>query len=1086
MSDNKLTKKYIGTDQVGSSQVELENDSALRAKSADGLSTQEILKIDPSNLLQLLQNPYLPSAAVEAAQAVRKQELDSAVSSLEAQISAIQSVVEVPDFASLPVDGELDTIYITTDDNKIYRYDEGQPTPIPMPVEPSAPVLVPTISITSADDLQATINGASDGDVIFLANGTYSLAANLAISKQVALVGESQAGVLIQDTRGNAQSFVNVSVNNVTLKDLTIRHATTESSIGHAITASGGGFPQVRLNNFRMYNVKSQYSKGGLSVRSDNFIVQGCTFEIVAGSSTRRGILHYGNGGDSFIKDNLFINASGAVLRAICPTSTSGSNPSDNQSGSLTIQGSTFSGILSQFVNMDNHQGSAGAFELIIRDNITPETNAFVVSFGGIANFGDLFSRIIMMNNTLTNNHSSGLGKGAFAIDAASSMSFRSSILPLYSSGNVLGQLGFRAGYAEAAGSIGSIAGYNTVVVSPQPVVDLLSPLSPAVPEYVELSPTDLTPIEEQIASLDERLDILEPKVSTLESEMDAVQLEVISLDGRLDTLEPKVSTLESEMDAVQLEVISLDGRLDTAESNITTLQGQMTTAISDINALEAFDYAQTIYVAKSGDDSTGDGSQHNPFLTISAAMAAITDNSPSKRYGILIQSGAYTEASVVLKPNVFLIGVSRDAVRVTGAVSLDASFTGSADNRSGANEVTFLSAANFDWSEVTSAAGKLFFSRCQFSGTFTMYGYNNAIAQAQIDNCTFFGAITVSGINVGIFADNICFGNIQLNQHPLGGMATIFNITGGYCSGAVSLITTANDFTRRCAIFAKSFYMNSITVDGPSSYADMTDSSIPSAGPTVLNGGNVVYLNPRDANRTLSNLEYPTAVNNPIMPAISSSTNLGDWGKQWFFNFAYVHASSGSDMYLTSVDSSYDPAGSNTGYNVFVESDGYGLKSNVNGGNIQITTAVASGTGIRGKITLSSRIVEINSQLDMKANKIVDLADPTLAQDAATKAYVDSKVASGTDYEVQKITLSATDITNQYVDLSFKAALGSVISSSDRVNLIIVLGADSDADFIQDNSGAITRLTFQGDSATGGSSPLADGQIIYFNYVKA
>jgi hypothetical protein len=49
-----------------------------------------------------------------------------------------------------------------------------------------------------------------------------------------------------------------------------------------------------------------------------------------------------------------------------------------------------------------------------------------------------------------------------------------------------------------------------------------------------------------------------------------------------------------------------------------------------------------------------------------------------------------------------------------------------------------------------------------------------------------------------------------------------------------------------------------------------------------------------------------------------------------------------------------------------------------------------------------------------------------------------------------------------------------------------VVLNSDSDADFQQDNSGSVTRLYFQGPSASAGASALEEGQIIYFNYVKA
>jgi len=512
------------------------------------------------------------------------------VSSLEERVDVLEDekeVLEFSDAASFPLEGEASKIYVAKDSNKIFRYEEGEGGEVDLPVIPAAPTLTPTISITSADDLQATINNANDGDVIFLANGTYSYA-GLSVAKQIALVGESQAGVLVQDSRGNSQSFLNISVNNVTLKDLTVRHVTTDSSIGIAITVSGPGFPQARLNNFRMYNVKSQYSKGGLSVRSDNFVVEGCAFEVVAGSSTRRGILHYGNGGDSFIKNNLFINATTGALRAICPTATSGTNPSDNQSGSLTIEGSTFSGNLSQFVNMDNHQGTAGDFELIVKDNVTPETNAFVVSFGGVANFGDLFSRIVLIGNTLTNNHALGLGKGVLAIDGINGpLAFRSSPLDVVSSENTLGQLDFRAGYAESSGSTGSIVGYATAQIT-QPTVVLVEGGGPSG-SYVELSPLDADAVEGIVEELIENIGLenyattdyvdtqdaatlasandytdqqigLIPEVDLSnyydKSEIDSIES---GLDTRIDALEAKAFSKGSLVVGAELSYVDLD-----------------------------------------------------------------------------------------------------------------------------------------------------------------------------------------------------------------------------------------------------------------------------------------------------------------------------------------------------------------------------------------------------------------------------------------------------------------------------------------------------------------------------------------------
>ena len=525
----------------------------------------------------------------------------------------------------------------------------------------------------------------------------------------------------------------------------------------------------------------------------------------------------------------------------------------------------------------------------------------------------------------------------------------------------------------------------------------------------------------------------------------------------------------KQQLDAVES---SLQSDINDAQADATQALSDAAAAQADVNALESFDYAQTKYVAKSGSDSTGDGSQHNPYLTISAALSSISDASPTNRYAILVQSGSYTEASLSLKANVFIIGEMKEDVRITGAVSMNSDFSGSADNRSGFSMVTLLSACDFNWQTVTSAAGKLYFNEVVFGSTINMYGHNNAIAQCQFNSCVIFGVLTISGINAGVFTNNVCYSNIVLNQHPNGGMATILAATGGYCGGNITATTTVSDFGRRISLFLRSFPSENLTVDGPSSYADFTIDSGSKNGAQSLNGGSLVPMN--------------SIVSQLIRPSVTNNFNMGDWGKQWFFNFAYVHASTGSDLYLTSVMESYSVSGDSVGRSIFIQSDGYGLQSNVNGGNIELETAAVSGTGVRGKIALKSRIVEVESQLDMQSNKIVDLLDPTDAQDAATKAYVDSKIASGTDFEIQKIVLSATDITNQYIDLAFKASIGSVIISSNRVNLIAVSGVDSDADFQQDNSGAVTRLIFQGPAASGGDAPLSASQLLYINYVKA
>lgn len=383
---------------------------------------------------------------------------------------------------------------------------------------------------------------------------------------------------------------------------------------------------------------------------------------------------------------------------------------------------------------------------------------------------------------------------------------------------------------------------------------------------------------------------------------------------------------------------------------------------------------AQTKYVASNGNDSTGDGSLSKPFATVSGALASITDASPTKRYAVHVAPGNYTEPSgLALKANVFVVGADARLARITGAVSLASDFSGSGDHRSGFSSITLLSAVDLNWATVTSAAGKIYCREVLFGTTVNLYGHNNAIAQGVFEQCQFFGAVTMSGINLGAWVDNVHFAAVTLNQHPNGGMASIMNAIGCNFS-AVTANATTNDFSRRCSLFLKSCFVDSLTVNGPGAYADMTNDSVPRLQASSTNGGNLVYLSPVSPGG--------------IQPDANNSRRVGDFGKQWLFNFAEKHASTGSDLSLMSAASSSGPE-SAAGRSIKIISDANGLAPNINGGDISLETASPSGSGVRGKIQLKARVI------DAGASQIKNLEAATDALDAVNKAQLDTKLDS-------------------------------------------------------------------------------------------
>jgi len=550
---------------------------------------------------------------------------------------------------------------------------------------------------------------------------------------------------------------------------------------------------------------------------------------------------------------------------------------------------------------------------------------------------------------------------------------------------------------------------------------------------------------------------------------------------------------------------------------------------------------AQIKYVSKNGVDASADGSEEKPYLTIAAAMASITDASPSKRYVIRIAAGSYTEASVAIKSNVFLVGDSKESVRITGAVSMGAwtQDNSGSDDRSGFSMVTLLSAVDLNWNTAKSRAGKIYMNEVVFASTLSMYGYDNGIAQAQLNACLIFGNLTISGINVGVFTNNIAYADITLNQHP--SLASILAATGGSCSGTLRFNTTVNNFNRRSSGFLKGFYSENLIIDGPSSYADADLVSQGKSSTQRLNGGTLVALSPRISHDIETQM---------LKPLTTNSHNLGDWGKQYFFNFAYVQGSSGTDLYILSTMDAYDPAGDSSGKSIYITPDGYGLKPNVSGGNVEIETAAVSGTGVRGKVQIKARELDLTSskitnlangtasndavnksQLDsaqsaaqsyadgkvedaivdgvtskapsqnavfdalslklnlsggtlsgalaMGANKITGLANGVDPQDAVTKAQLDAAVqaADQAPYKQSKV-LDATDISNGYVDLA-----RVVMPSSMMLSVSGTVQYEGE-DYSLSTVGGVTRVTFLGDlTPDGDGAALVVGDKVHFHY---
>ncbi|MCD6447874.1 MAG: right-handed parallel beta-helix repeat-containing protein, partial [Thermoplasmata archaeon] len=123
----------------------------------------------------------------------------------------------------------------------------------------------PDPSNNKFNDIQAAINAANDGDIIYIFEGTYE--GNIWVDKELRIIGEAAGKVVID---GNGRNYaVNIVQNNVTVENLTINNGLL-AGIGTGIFSDN---VNVTIKNCIIHG-NEEY---GLEILSDNVTVINCT-----------------------------------------------------------------------------------------------------------------------------------------------------------------------------------------------------------------------------------------------------------------------------------------------------------------------------------------------------------------------------------------------------------------------------------------------------------------------------------------------------------------------------------------------------------------------------------------------------------------------------------------------------------------------------------------------------------------------------------------------------------------------------------------------------------------------------------------
>lgn len=959
----KISKKYIGLDQVGAAQIELENAAALKAKSADGLSSQDILEIDPSNLLQMLKHPYLPGDATSALQSIPKQQLDAAVSTLNGSISSLNTSVSTLQTDVSVLQGQMSTA-------------------------------IGNISTLQTDvsTLQGQMSTAQ-GQIATLQTDVSTLQGQMSTANANISTLQGQMSTVqgnISDLQTEDLSFVKLDGSRPMTGNLSMM-----PSLGVHYKITGLADPQDARDAVNKQYVDSIAE--GLHVHAPAKVIINSTLESVSG-----GTVDYDNGASGV----------GATLTLSVP--------------------------LTSYLGYTFQDGD----RVIVNGQANAAHNG-VYTVGSNGSLGSVFTRALDYNTP------SEIAGGDF-------------IFVQYGSGIA------NTGWVEPIG---------VTQVGVDPIV------------FVQFSGAGTYSAGDGLTLLGSEFNVNADTV-TYTTEINSSNQVAVKLDpaGQLSTSSSGIAISSA-----------FQGRMSTAESNISALQsGKANTNLDNLAAgdtsipagvdLRSLETDQVlgfrIFTANQASSVSGNidlrtGTTAGFLSGRLAMLPGLNSNanagSPTSIVtgGALIRSGTITGGTqgstgtvVLLSGSIVSAGVAGDS----GGVSIESGTVAGTGTTGIIRAVSGFNLGNGSSGNFFAGTGKSLSSASGYVSLFTgsidaFSGMDNRSSNASTGG--FYAGsgniLNPTGSNSGSTGETVIYSGEINASGATGSTGNVDLISGGhYGLGSTGLAQLQSGVIYNALSSANTGFAQIRSGDNAGSgssgevyIASGNNSGTGNSGNINLNVGSVVSgtrgtINLNGASVRVSSSMYFTSGGWSEIKTDNASGTTGSIG------FKSGDSSSG-DSGLVAIGSGDAPAGA--------------------AGNLVLFSGV--GASGRGFVQIEASKLNMIGFIDMNSSKIVNLQDPTAAQDAATKAYVDSQIAAGTDYHKQAIVLSATDIANQYVDLSVQAIAQSCqIGVGQRV--MLWEGLDYSVSVV----GGVSRISFTGPSATGGAEELEAGQTLYIQCV--
>ena len=259
------------------------------------------------------------------------------------------------------------------------------------------------------------------------------------------------------------------------------------------------------------------------------------------------------------------------------------------------------------------------------------------------------------------------------------------------------------------------------------------------------------------------------------------------------------------------------------------------------------------------GSDTTGDGTQGNPYKTITMALNQIISPSQGKRIVIYLYPGSYQEdVNVFLKPWVWIIGNTpiTTQIRPSGIIGVDSATWSTQASRGGFFNVYLYSPVSIDLPTVGGNFSSIIdINNCSVR-QFTFKGRTNGLDSVQLNTCNFVSSLPFSVTDAPASFFN---GTMFSPPSTLSATGTNQRINISNCSfqNTLSLVGLSSGNTGAETSFLTNTYISNLNLDGSKCIPTIDQNTLPPTANRVLVNGATYTLRTSVGNALSSSSQH-------------------------------------------------------------------------------------------------------------------------------------------------------------------------------------------------------------------------------------